>query len=119
MRAHVLVRILLIQLPGPPHTCLQTRIGVAAVLINQLEGHGGSYVIVEPFPTRVPKHMPGSWKLLETFVEQVVHKCQPLASMRARVRVAHVVLFASVHFIRQQQPACGEASRGSPQQARQ
>eukprot|EP00802_Teleaulax_amphioxeia_P008405 Tamp_08414.p1 GENE.Tamp_08414~~Tamp_08414.p1 ORF type:complete len:620 (+),score=85.41 Tamp_08414:66-1925(+) len=48
-----------------------TRVGVAAALINSLEGHGGKYVIVEPFPARVPKKMPGAYTLLEMFVEKV------------------------------------------------
>ena len=37
-----------------------TRVGVAALLINTLEGFEGKYIIVEPFPARVPQQMPGA-----------------------------------------------------------
>lgn len=52
-----------------------TRIGTAAMELNKKDGQGGKYLIIEPFPNRVPNPLPGLCRpdcVVQDFMEKVV-----------------------------------------------
>ena len=51
-----------------------TRIGAGAVELNKKDGHEGKYLIIEPFPSRVPDPLPGLCRpgcIIKDFMEKV------------------------------------------------